>query len=57
MFDTYTAYDIAAAALLLLTAVPALVIFLCSLCLARRRKDPARSWLALYKAAFGFFVL
>ncbi|POR34872.1 Uncharacterized protein TPAR_04932 [Tolypocladium paradoxum] len=57
MIDTQTAYNIATAGLLLLTAVPTLVIFLCSLCLARRRKDPARSWLALYKAAFGCFVL
>ncbi|PNY23583.1 Uncharacterized protein TCAP_06468 [Tolypocladium capitatum] len=51
------ASNVAAAALLLLTAVLSIIIFLCSLCLARRRKDPTRSWLALYKVAFGCFVL
>lgn len=50
-------YDVAAAALLLLTAAFAAIVFLCALCMARRRGDAARSWLAHYKLGFGFFVL
>ncbi|KAM4062800.1 hypothetical protein HRG_007618 [Hirsutella rhossiliensis] len=57
MISGYMAYDIAAGALLLLTAAAAAIGFLCTLCMARRRKDAARSWLALYKLAFGFFIL
>ncbi|PHH81381.1 hypothetical protein CDD82_908 [Ophiocordyceps australis] len=56
MVNTHTAYNIAAGALVLVTAVAAAVVFLCSLCLVRRRKDPARSWLVYYKIAFGLFV-
>ncbi|UNI22768.1 hypothetical protein JDV02_008628 [Purpureocillium takamizusanense] len=55
--DRFAVYNIAAAALLILTAVPSVIIFLCSLCLARRRNDPARTWLNFFKAAFAFFCL
>ena len=55
--NDYSIYNIAAAALLILTAVPSVIVFLCSLCLAHRHRDPARSWLTFYRAAFAFFCL
>lgn len=57
IMNDYSIYNIAAAALLILTAVPSVIVFLCSLCLARRHRDPARSWLTFYRAAFAFFCL
>lgn len=51
-----TRWNLAAAALLVLVLVPSAALFLASLCLVRRRHDPARTWLAYYKAAFGLFA-
>ncbi|KAI5464870.1 hypothetical protein BGZ63DRAFT_421860 [Mariannaea sp. PMI_226] len=50
-------YWIAHDALMVLTFVPSLILFLCSLCAARRRGDPARRAFSWLKAAFGFFTL
>ncbi|KAJ6437267.1 DDHD domain-containing protein [Purpureocillium lavendulum] len=55
--DERSTYYIAAAALLMLTAIPSVVVWLCSLRLARRRGDPARTWLIYYKIAYAFFCL
>ncbi|KHO01596.1 uncharacterized protein MAM_00597 [Metarhizium album ARSEF 1941] len=48
---------IAACVLLFLTSFPALVIFFCSLCLARRKGDPSRNWLVWFKTGFILFSL
>ncbi|PWI64259.1 hypothetical protein PCL_11333 [Purpureocillium lilacinum] len=55
--DGTSQYGIAATTLLILTAIPTVVTFLCSLCLAHRRRDPARTWLSHYKIAYAFFCL
>ncbi|KAJ6439739.1 methyltransferase type 12 [Purpureocillium lavendulum] len=55
--DNYSAYNTTAAALLLLTGIPSVVIFFCSLCLARRHSDPARTWLSFYRPAFVFYCM
>ncbi|KAK7422951.1 hypothetical protein QQZ08_009309 [Neonectria magnoliae] len=44
-------YYVAHAALMFLTFVPCLIVFFCSLCLARRRMDPARTAFTYLKAA------
>lgn len=49
-------YEIARAALVVLTWVPSVAIFFCSLCLSRRRKDPARSFALPLKFALLFFA-
>jgi hypothetical protein len=51
----YRNYAIAAAALTALVWVPAAVLFIVSLFTARRRSDPARSWLIWLKLALVFF--
>ncbi|KAL6401073.1 hypothetical protein AUP68_16796 [Ilyonectria robusta] len=53
----YERYYIAHDVLMVLTFIPCLVIFLCALCLARRRKDPARSAFTYLKVAFAFLTL
>lgn len=57
VFRLFERYYIAHDALMLLTFVPCLIVFLCALCLARHRKDPARTAFSYLKAAFAFLTL
>lgn len=57
MLYTYERFYIAHLALMALTFIPSAIIFLCSLCLARCRGDPARGAFTYLKAAFGIFTL
>ncbi|PHH79369.1 hypothetical protein CDD82_2428 [Ophiocordyceps australis] len=47
----------AATAMLFMTAIAALVVLFLTLCLVRRLKDPIRSWIPLYKIAFGLYII
>lgn len=53
---TFEKYYIAHDALMVLTFIPALIIFFCTLCMARRRRDPARTGFSYLKVAWVFFV-
>lgn len=57
VFRLFERYYIAHDALMLLTFIPCLIVFLCALCLARHRKDPARTAFSYLKAAFAFLTL
>lgn len=52
----YEKYYITHDALMTLTFIPALIIFFCTLCMARRRRDPARTAFTYLKAAWAFFL-
>ncbi|KAG8426553.1 hypothetical protein J3459_008031 [Metarhizium acridum] len=58
MYSSYQlVWVIAATILLFLTSFPALIIFFCSLCVVRRKKDPSRNWLLWFKSGFILFSL
>ncbi|KAF7561608.1 hypothetical protein G7046_g2498 [Stylonectria norvegica] len=54
---TFESYEAANAALVILVWLPSFLAFFCSLCMVRRRKDPARTAFTYLKAALAFFVV
>lgn len=50
-------YYIAHDALMLLTFIPCVIVFFCSLCLARRSNDPARTAFTYLKGALACLSL
>ncbi|KAL2760052.1 hypothetical protein ACRALDRAFT_1054073 [Sodiomyces alcalophilus JCM 7366] len=50
-------FDLAAGAIYALAAVASFILFVCSLAVAKRHNDPARTWLVLLRIAFPVFVV
>jgi hypothetical protein len=50
-------YEIAHLALMGVMIVPTIVLWGCSLCMVRSRKDPARRWTGFFKTAFILFAM
>ena len=55
--DPWDPWEIAQLAICVLTLLPSAVIAFSTLCLARRRKDPARAWCTTLKIVFMFFTV
>lgn len=53
----YQRYLIAGDVFLFFTTIAAIVLLICSLCLIRRRKDPARTWIHFFKVTFAVFTM
>lgn len=53
---SYEIYFVAHLALVLLVFIPTVVLFFFTLCVVRRRRDPARTGFTYLKAAFAFFA-
>ena len=50
-------YQTAHLALDAILVLPSLVLWSCSLCLIRSRRDPVRKWTVMFKTAFFLFLL